>query len=58
MLFLSGERVSREFEGLAVGTDYHGGGAGGRDGRVLGRDEGGYGRHCCVRTLTSLYKLC
>jgi hypothetical protein len=56
MLFLSGERVSRELEGLAVGADYHGGGAGSGDGGVLGRNEGGYGRHCCVLVLNCLCK--
>jgi hypothetical protein len=55
MFFLSGEGVSRELEGLAVRADYHWGGAGGGDGGILGRDEGGYGRHSYVMTLTCVY---
>lgn len=50
MFFFSSEGVAGEFEGLAVGAEDHWGGAGGGDGGVLGRDQGGYGRHCCVLT--------
>jgi hypothetical protein len=50
MLFLSGKRVPREFQSLAVGAYYHGGGASSRDGDILGRNEGRNGWHCCAAT--------